>query len=159
LSVPYSKEVDVGLEDLLNYDSSNNEIKINKVVINRLTRDSLIARALKKMYNNTCQLCNEQLKSSSAGYFSEAHHIRPFNQHHQGQDSISNMIVLCPNHHVQFDQLYYCIHPETWMVHCIDKIDKYHNKPLHRVRLHDFSTESLEYMWKLFLSKEVENSS
>lgn len=153
--LPYSKELDIDINDLLNYDTFEDlEPRIDKITINRLARDSRIARVLKKMYSNVCQMCNQPVKGSNGENIAEVHHIRPYNQIHNGQDKISNMIVLCPNHHSQFDQFYYAIHPENWIVYCLDESDRYHNKPLQRIKNHDFDRESLEYVWGIFMKKK-----
>jgi predicted restriction endonuclease len=35
--------------------------------------------------------------------YAEAHHIKPLGRPHNGLDVAENIIVLCPNHHVQLD--------------------------------------------------------
>ncbi len=38
-----------------------------------------------------------------AGPYSEAAHIRPLGAPHDGPDTENNILCLCPNHHVLFD--------------------------------------------------------
>ena len=40
---------------------------------------------------------------TAAGPYAEAAHIQPLGMPHNGPDQISNMLCLCPNHHVMFD--------------------------------------------------------
>jgi predicted helicase len=51
----------------------------------------------------TCQICRVQLQASEGAY-AEAAHIRPLGLGHNGPDKAENILCLCPNHHVQFDQ-------------------------------------------------------
>lgn len=70
--------------------------------VNRLVRNSAVAASVKKLYADTCQICGFQLLTA-AGAHSEAAHIRPLGIPHQGPDSLSNLLCLCPNCHTQFD--------------------------------------------------------
>lgn len=67
-------------------------------------RDRKKAAALKKHYDNTCMFCEIQLQVAEDRSYSEAAHIKPLGNPHDGPDKASNMLVLCPNHHLQFDR-------------------------------------------------------
>lgn len=69
----------------------------------RILRDTKIARALKALYKDTCQLCGTQITLSGGKTYSEAHHIQPLGAPHNGPDIAANIIVLCPNCHVLCD--------------------------------------------------------
>jgi len=69
----------------------------------RVLRDTRLARALKDLNRNECQLCGESVSLKSGATYSEAHHIKPLGSPHHGPDISTNIIVLCPNHHVQCD--------------------------------------------------------
>ena len=69
----------------------------------RILRDTPLARRLKELHNNRCQICRETVELSSSKKYSEAHHIKPLGGIHQGPDIKENIIVLCPSHHVQCD--------------------------------------------------------
>lgn len=47
-------------------------------------------------------MCGTRLECP-AGPYSEAAHIRPLGAPHNGPDTKDNMLCLCPNHHVLFD--------------------------------------------------------
>lgn len=66
----------------------------------RIIRDTKRSTDLKKVYGNKCQLCSFTFPSEIFGY-SEAHHVWPLGE--GGLDDFDNMLVLCPNHHVEFD--------------------------------------------------------
>jgi predicted restriction endonuclease len=125
------------------------------VIIIRLVRETKMAKELKEKYENTCQLCGCQLMGSDGNFISEAHHIKPYNRTHKGDDCYSNMIVLCPNHHAQFDQLFYAIEPKTHLVHCLSEYDKYHLKKVNLANGHTFDDKYLSYIWNLFLQKRI----
>lgn len=69
----------------------------------RILRDTNLARKLKILHNNKCQLCGESIQLPSGKGYSEAHHIKPLGAPHNGPDIAENIIVLCPNHHVMLD--------------------------------------------------------
>ena len=48
--------------------------------------------------------CGVKLQIAEDRFYSEAAHIKPLGQPHDGPDKASNMLVLCPNHHLQFDR-------------------------------------------------------
>ncbi|TDQ93248.1 HNH endonuclease [Paraburkholderia silvatlantica] len=69
----------------------------------RVLRDTQLARKLKALHKNVCQICGTTLRLADGTTYSEAHHIRPLGAPHDGPDVAGNIIVLCPNHHVLFD--------------------------------------------------------
>jgi predicted restriction endonuclease len=74
-----------------------------ETILQRLIRDTVTARALKLRYQNECQICGVAVPLWDGLTYAEAHHIRPLGHPHDGPDSQSNMIILCPNHHAQCD--------------------------------------------------------
>lgn len=68
-----------------------------------ILRKKSLVNKIKKLYNNTCQICGIQLKINPNICYSEVHHIKPLGQPHTGSDSLDNMICVCPNHHVLLD--------------------------------------------------------
>ena len=70
--------------------------------VQRLMRNIAVARRVKELHENTCQVCDLQI-STPAGPYSEAAHIRALGKPHDGPDVQSNVLCLCPNHHVMFD--------------------------------------------------------
>lgn len=149
----YSKDKDITLELLMSYDSFNNQ-KTTEISIERLVRNTNKAEILKKLYENKCQLCGYRLFDDKGGYYSEAHHIRPYNKTHLGDDVESNMVVLCPNCHVLFDKLVYAINPKDGKVNCLYEEDKHHLSELKFMDNHVLDNNYLEYVWNLFLEKK-----
>ncbi|GAA1569984.1 HNH endonuclease [Dactylosporangium maewongense] len=73
-----------------------------QTVIQRLVRSTAVANGVKQKHNFRCQICGTQL-STPAGLYAEAAHIRALGKPHLGPDVMSNVLCLCPNHHVLFD--------------------------------------------------------
>lgn len=69
----------------------------------RVLRDTSLARKLKSLYENKCQICGFTICLDDENTYSEAHHIIPLGQPHNGPDTSGNLIILCPNHHVMCD--------------------------------------------------------
>ncbi|TDI60722.1 MAG: HNH endonuclease [Alphaproteobacteria bacterium] len=86
-----------------NFDERNKLPGRSELTTYRILRDSRITRQLKILYNNRCQICNEVFRFENGQPYSEAHHIRPLGNPHNGPDIASNVIILCPNHHAMCD--------------------------------------------------------
>lgn len=70
--------------------------------IQRLVRNTAVASHVKRLHDYQCQVCGVQLRTP-AGPYAEAAHIRPLGKPHNGPDVASNILCLCPNHHVLLD--------------------------------------------------------
>jgi putative restriction endonuclease len=78
------------------------EVTRVEATIQRLVRNTTVAAEAKRLHDYRCQICGEQLMTP-AGPYAEAAHIKPLGRPHNGPDTISNVLCLCPNHHVLFD--------------------------------------------------------
>ncbi|WP_328613165.1 HNH endonuclease [Amycolatopsis sp. NBC_00355] len=72
------------------------------VVVQRTVRITGITKQVKRIHNDTCQMCGVQLIVGDRTY-SEGAHIRALGGPHDGPDVADNVLCLCPNCHVQFD--------------------------------------------------------
>ncbi|WP_162186067.1 YDG/SRA domain-containing protein [Amycolatopsis jejuensis] len=72
------------------------------VVAERVIRVTRVARGIKLMYRDTCQMCRVQLAVGDRTY-SEGAHIKALGSPHNGDDEPRNMLCLCPNCHALFD--------------------------------------------------------
>jgi putative restriction endonuclease len=68
----------------------------------RIVRDTEKSRRIKELYDYTCQVCGVRLETP-AGPYAEGAHIKPLGIPHNGPDEESNILCLCPNHHVLLD--------------------------------------------------------
>lgn len=121
-------------------DHNSREKRRAKGTILRIVRDSKIATDLKKVYGYKCQVCSLAINTSN-GYYAEGAHVRPLGKPHNGDDSIANLLCLCPNHHVMFDKGSFSINDDFKLIgdesgelnihpkHNIDSANlKYHRK-------------------------------
>jgi putative restriction endonuclease len=70
--------------------------------VQRLVRSVQVAEYVKKLHDHTCQACGTRLAIGSRAY-SEGAHIRGLGRPHDCPDVPANMLCLCPNCHVLFD--------------------------------------------------------
>lgn len=66
-----------------------------------IDRNRVIVKKLKTHYDNTCQICKIQIELVSGEKYSEVHHLHPLGE--DGYDVAQNMIVVCPNCHIELD--------------------------------------------------------
>ncbi|MCR8666239.1 HNH endonuclease [Aestuariibaculum sp. M13] len=84
-------------------DHSIRDKKRVQNTVMRLVRDSQISLKVKELYDFKCQVCGIAIETKS-GFYAEGAHIKALGKPHNGDDSLSNLICLCPNHHVMFDK-------------------------------------------------------
>lgn len=104
----------------------------------RVLRDTPLARRLKELHEHRCQICGATIDLPGGQKYSEAHHIKPLGRPHNGPDVDSNILVLCPTHHVlcdygaiELDLAALNVHPD----HVISPRNvKYHNRVVVRTR-------------------------
>jgi|TARA_B110000503_G_scaffold45515_1_gene74436 putative restriction endonuclease len=110
-------------------DHSVREKKRRKGTVMRIVRDTQIALLVKELYNFECQVCKIAIKTKS-GFYAEGAHIKPLGKPHNGDDSLKNLLCLCPNHHVMFDKGTYSISDDLKLIGGIEKgllhVDKKH---------------------------------
>jgi hypothetical protein len=69
----------------------------------RIIRDTDLARRVKALHKNECQICRHIIVLRDGSRYSEAHHIRPLGKPHDGPDTMDNIVCVCPNHHAELD--------------------------------------------------------
>lgn len=77
----------------------------------RFLRDSGKVKKLKKLYCNRCQICGYTFEYEKGKFYSEVHHYNPLKV--SADDELDNMIVVCPNHHAEFDHGMIAIDPSS----------------------------------------------
>jgi putative restriction endonuclease len=87
----------------LDLDHTAREKKRLQGTVLRIVRDTKIAHDVKALYRHKCQVCDLAIPTKN-GFYSEGAHIKPLGKPHDGDDSLANLICLCPNHHVMFDK-------------------------------------------------------
>lgn len=86
----------------ISLSDGNVETRRSSTTTLRIVRDTKLSKEIKTLYNYTCQICSIRISDNTVGY-AEAAHIIPLGSYHQGNDVLSNIICLCPNHHIMFD--------------------------------------------------------
>lgn len=103
--------------------------------IARVVRDARLVAEVKSLHGHCCQVCGLILPIRFANY-SEAAHIRGLGRPHNGPDELENLLVLCPNHHVQFDRLAIYIRRDGTVRLTSDdrQVGDLRRHPAHRIR-------------------------
>jgi len=86
--------------ELTNSDSEPKLVTKVPQTVYRTLRDTELVRKLKLMHEDQCQICGLAIRFNDTTY-SEGHHIKPLGK--DGPDNAGNILILCPNHHVQCD--------------------------------------------------------
>ncbi|MGW4020299.1 HNH endonuclease [Streptomyces sp. NPDC005009] len=76
-----------------------------------IVRDEALARKVKELEGDRCQICDTTLRRLNRPY-SEAAHIRGLGRPHHGPDELQNLLCLCANCHVLFDGLEIYVDPD-----------------------------------------------
>ena len=113
-------------------------------VVSRIVRDSARATQLKALYENRCQVCGESTCSGDGSRYVEAHHLRPLGAAHLGPDVEANMLVLCPNHHAEFDLGAIALEPDSLTLIHVARNDHWHGKRLSLLK-HELHANCLKY--------------
>lgn len=119
-------------------------------------RDQIIASNIKSIYDYCCMACDQALvvSVSPERLYAEAAHIQPLGIPHNGPDTATNMIVLCPNHHLQFDRGVISIKSKGSSLRFVSHIpsDPVHDKPLALKPGHKLDPKCLAWHAALFAS-------
>lgn len=68
--------------------------------IEKIVRIASLAKKVKEIHDFRCQVCSTRLTNGKR-QIAEAAHINPLGM--GGEDSLDNLLCLCPNHHALFD--------------------------------------------------------
>ena len=112
----------------------------------RRIRDTDLSREIKKIYNHTCQVCEERLEVPGGAY-AEGAHIRPLGRPHLGSDTADNLLCMCPNHHAMFDRGGFGIADDLSLIGLDGRLQVH--------RGHDINRESLQYHRNIHGLEEV----
>ncbi len=124
-----------------------------KTEIFRVLRDTQLTRKIKILYQHKCQVCGVTIVLADNKKYSEAHHVIPLGGEHKGSDEASNIIVLCPNHHTEFDYGAVAINPSSRSIEHVDANNPYIGKRMIFLGNHFLSKESLDYHYNHIFKK------
>lgn len=112
--------------------------------VSRIIRNTSLVKDLKHRYSHTCQVCGDRRKQGPDNPYAEAHHIKPLGDPHHGPDDESNVVVLCPNHHADFDYGVIAVDPDDLTIsHQYD--DRVDGAKLNVRSDHDLAATLLSY--------------
>jgi hypothetical protein len=117
--------------------------KRSKSEVWRFVRNQGKVLNLKNLYRNKCQICNytfDHNANQKKGFYSEVHHYNPLKK--QADDDYGNMIVLCPNHHAEFDYGVKFIHLDEATI--IDRCGKVTGEKISFHKTHKLDKKNLE---------------
>lgn len=114
------------IKDLKNLtDTNQEEVSVNHKIYKR---DNKTIALIKILRDFKCQICSTAILKKDGSHYVEAAHIKPKCQ--QGRETPDNIILLCPNHHKEFD----FGHLEI-KLHNTQQIDFVLNGQQHRLKL------------------------
>jgi len=118
----------------------NGPAKKNKSEVWRYLRDTKPVKELKALYRDKCQICGCIFEIGKNKFYSEVHHYHPLED--GGDDDKSNMIVVCPNHHTQFDYKIIAIDRDGTTI--IDKTGKKTTEKITFHKSHNLDKKNIE---------------
>lgn len=86
------------LENLNRSDSSDETVSVNS---KHYKRDNKAIALIKTLRGFKCQICETSIIKKDKSPYIEAAHITP--KCEKGRETLDNIILLCPNHHKEFD--------------------------------------------------------
>lgn len=97
------KKQNITKQDLLTELKSIKENDPEEVIIQgkAYKRDNKTVAQIKVLRDFKCQFCGTTIKKKNGSFYVEAAHIKP--KHRKGCETLYNIILLCPNHHKEFD--------------------------------------------------------
>lgn len=98
--------------------------------ISRIIRDNELTRKVKEKENYECQICGKKILLPNGNYYAEGHHLQPLGGDYKGPDIKENILVLCPNHHIEFDYGSIAIEPKSKTIKHINPKNSYHGEKL-----------------------------
>lgn len=87
------------IQDLKNLKPA--EPEVIKFAGKTYKRDNKTIAELKVLRDFKCQICDKQILKKNGGFYVEASHITP--KCKKGLEMPENILILCPNHHKEFD--------------------------------------------------------
>lgn len=89
--------------DPVEIPSGNEDTERRETTVNRVQRNRVLVDRMKDIYDHTCQICGDRRRMGSDEGFSHVHHLMPLGEPHNGPDVPENTVVVCPNHHEDFE--------------------------------------------------------
>jgi putative restriction endonuclease len=105
-------------------------------MVQRQIRSSTVIEQVKRWHQYRCQVCGEVV-AVAGGPYAEGAHIRGLGRPHLGPDVSENVLCLCPNDHVRFDNGAIYLLDDLTIVDALErkKLDRLRVHPKHRINV------------------------
>jgi len=117
-------------------------------------RDYPQIEELKRRYQYKCQVCQHRIEVGGGRYYCEGHHLRPLGREHRGPPEASNVVILCPNHHAEFDLFLFAILDykgrKRKLEHMLRSLEA---TETHLLVRHRIAPEHVDYVTEQFLTR------
>lgn len=123
----------VSENELATRGAESTPVRVATTVL-RVVRDTALSKRVKHIHEFCCQVCGTRLECEG-GWYAEAAHIRPLGSPHNGPDTLDNILCLCPNHHVLFDNGGFTIDDDLTLVGIEGRLVASHDHPISRENL------------------------
>ena len=110
--------------------------------VSRIVRNTALVKQLKKEHDDRCQVCGDVRRGPDGRPYAEGHHLHPLGD--GGIDDEANILVLCPNHHSDFDYGLVRIDPDTYAIDHQYEDDPGYDR-LRTIPGHEIGTEYIVY--------------
>ena len=101
-----TKMIDEHLFESADWTDAEAGIVLKPSVVKVRRLDRAIGNNLKRIYEHRCQICGQRVSEEYSVSVDEVHHIDPFVT--SLNNDVSNLLVLCPNHH----RVIHAAHPD-----------------------------------------------
>lgn len=86
-------------DEVINYKHGGSETSLYRGI--RRKRSNVNLAHLKMLFGFQCGICDKKIQKKGGGYYVEAAHITAKSE--GGTEEYKNIMILCPNHHKEFD--------------------------------------------------------
>lgn len=135
--------MEMGSATVLDEDERSTDLtppERRRTEVSRIIRNTALVKQLKKEHNYECQVCGDIRYGPHKQPYAEGHHLHPLGE--DGRDDEENILVLCPNHHSDFDYGLVKIDPDTYDI--THKYETGHGS-LRMVPGHDIGVDHIVY--------------
>jgi len=148
----------VSIEEVL--PNNNKKSKTTQIQTSRMIRDTAMIKKLKNDHEYKCQICENRIlvDKNPKHYYAEGHHLEPLSLNKNSTKNVDieeNIIILCPNHHIEFEKHVIAIDIsdcET-ILHINGPKNKFHGKKIKDTDIHSIDRKFITHHYKKFKRK------
>ena len=130
------------------------EPKYRMVRHTEFDRDYAALNKLKARYDYRCQVCGMTIDLGGGQFYCEGHPLRPLGRDHNGSADVSNVVILCPNHHTEFDYFLFAILDLTGKKRAVEHMYRELGRNERSITIkHRIARENVDYVIEHFLTR------